>query len=509
MLLKKVSASQVNQEQEPISTNTHSTESSPTDGSTKAFGLSNEFAELGLEFSKPIDISPLEEPALAHWNKDAAKLIDWNNAPEKLISEFTQAINGEGKLPASAVASLYAGHQFGSWNPQLGDGRAAVLGQINHPENGTWELQTKGSGPTPYSRGSDGRAVLRSSIREYLCSEAMHGLGIGSSRALCLLDSKTIVRREEIETGALIVRMAPTHIRFGSFEIFASRKQTEQVKQLADFVIDGFYPECRNQEKPYLAFYEQVIERTALMIAHWQAQGFSHGVMNTDNMSILGLTIDYGPFGFMEGYDPSYICNHSDHTGRYAFDQQPQIGLWNLACLGNALLSLIELDDAQKAMDLFSRFYFQNYYQLMFKKLGISEFTDEDRPILTDLLSLMTDTRADYSRCFRLLSREETHKDFLKEFNSANNVSRWLDSYRERVAELDNCEATMLSINPKYILRNYIAQIAINQAKQGDYSEIDRLVRILHSPFDEHPDAEEYFATPPSWAKNLSLSCSS
>ena len=337
----------------------------------------------------------------------------------------------------------------------------------------------------------------------------MHGLGIGSSRALCLLGSKTAVRREEMETGASIVRMAPTHIRFGTFEIFASRKQTEQVKQLADFVIDGFYPNCRNTEKPYLAFYQQVIERTAIMIAHWQAQGFAHGVMNTDNMSILGLTIDYGPFGFMEGYDPGYICNHSDHTGRYAFNQQPQIALWNLACLGNALLSLIELDDAQKAMDLFSEHYYQNYYQLMFEKLGITDFTERDRSLLTDLLGLMADTRADYSRCFRLLSRKDTHENFLNEFSHANNVSRWLERYNDRLAGIDNPEAVMLSKNPKYILRNYIAQIAINQAKQGDYSEIDRLIQILHTPFEEHPEAEEYFATPPSWSKNLSLSCSS
>jgi len=375
----------------------------------------------------------------------------------------THWINGEQALDHPAVASLYAGHQFGAWNPQLGDGRAAVLGQVNHKTYGTWELQTKGSGPTPYSRGGDGRAVLRSSIREYLCSEAMHGLGIGSSRALCLLDSKTSVRREELETGALLVRMAPTHIRFGSFEIFASRNQTDQLKELADFVIHAFYPNCLNAEKPYLAFFQQVIERTAFMIAHWQAQGFAHGVMNTDNMSIMGLTMDYGPFGFMEGYHPGYICNHSDHGGRYAFDQQPQIALWNLACLGNALLSLIELEDAQKAMDLFSHYYPSHYYSLMFEKLGlgsVTKMTDPDKSLLTDLLKLMSDSRADYSRTFRLLSREKTHQAFLEEVHNSNQARHWLETYRTRVQHLDDPEALMLSRNPKYILRNYMAQIA-------------------------------------------------
>lgn len=467
--------------------------------------LSSPFADLGRAFSQPVKLLPLDSARLVHWNHSAAQLIGLTSAP----AQITQMLNGELPLNTASVASLYAGHQFGSWVPQLGDGRAAVLGQINHDTQGSWEIQTKGGGPTPFSRGGDGRAVLRSSIREYLCSEAMHALGIPSSRALALIDSDTKVYREEVETGALVARMAPTHIRFGSFEVFASRNQTEEVQQLADFVIDHFYPECRQTEKPYLSFFQQVISRTANMIALWQAHGFAHGVMNTDNMSILGLTIDYGPFGFLESYDPGFICNHSDHGGRYAFDQQPNIGLWNLSCLGNALLSLLELADAQAAIETYVEHYYKNYYELMFSKLGIREFTEEDRPLLNRFLNLMLDSRADYSRCFRLLSRTETYKELKTELGNTQVAERWLNEYSERTSVLSDRSDLALNVNPKYILRNYMAQIAIDKARQGDYSEIDRLMHILLSPFDEHPDSEEYFALPPDWAKSLSVSCSS
>lgn len=469
--------------------------------------LSSEFADLGRAFSQPIQLSPLDDPSLAHWNPSAATLLGLDDTPPDDILDI---LNGTQTTNRNIVASLYAGHQFGVWVPQLGDGRAAVLGQAHHSDHGAWELQTKGGGVTPFSRGGDGRAVLRSSIREYLCSEAMHALGIPSSRALALVDSKTPVYREEVETGALVARMAPTHIRFGSFEVFASRNQPEQVQQLADFVIDHFYTECRNSDKPYLDFYRKVIERTGFMIAGWQAQGFAHGVMNTDNMSILGLTIDYGPFGFMESYEPGFICNHSDHQGRYAFDQQPNISLWNLSCLGNALLSLLELKDAQDALEAYAEIYYQNYYPWMFRKLGMDDFDlEKDRPLLNTMLNLLLDTKADYSRCFRLLSREETHADLTAELGNTLASKRWMDEYRERTTDIPNRTETALQNNPKYILRNYMAQIAIDKARQGDYSEIGRLMRILQSPFDEHTDAEEYFSAPPDWARSLSVSCSS
>ena len=470
-----------------------------------ALKLSYEFANLGGEFSQPTKIRPLKNPQLASWNPSAAALIDLQQPTDKLIALF----NGESVAEGSPVASLYAGHQFGHWVAQLGDGRAAILGQVNHAAQGPWELQVKGCGPTAYSRGADGRAVLRSSIREYLCSEAMQALSIPSTRALALIDSQTPVQRESIETAALVVRMAPTHIRFGNFELFASRNQTEQVKILADYVIDHFYPECRTSHKPYVAFYRAVISKTAQMIAHWQAQGFAHGVMNTDNMSILGLTIDYGPFGFMEAYDPHLICNHSDDQGRYAFDQQPNIGLWNLGCLGNALLSLIGLEEAKAALDSYVEDYYQHYYALMYKKLGIRVAQASDKPLLTDLLNLMSDYKADYSRVFRLLSKPETHSELAAHFANCKQFKHWLSGYQARVGSLSDCTETALAHNPKYLLRNYMAQIAIDKAADGDYSEIDRLLHILQSPFDEHPDAQSYFSTTPDWAKSLRVSCSS
>jgi len=466
--------------------------------------FSYSFAELGSAYSQSIQLSPLQDPVLASWNPQAAKLLGWDSAPEQIV----ELLNGQIPLDQPPVASLYAGHQFGVWVPQLGDGRAAILGEIGH-EDESWELQLKGSGPTPFSRGGDGRAVLRSSIREYLCSEAMHGLGIPTTRALCLIDSKTPIYREEVESGALIVRMAPTHIRFGSFEVFSSRGQTEQVRQLADFVIERFYPECLKGDKPYLSFYQTVVERTAEMIAGWMAQGFAHGVMNTDNMSILGLTIDYGPFGFVENYNPGFICNHSDHTGRYAFNQQPNIASWNLGALGNALLSLLKLEDAQAALDSFKAHYLHAYKKRMCLKLGLTEATETGEKLTEDLLHLMHDVEADYSRTFRLLSRESTWEQLKIIFGNANQFNQWLERYAHHRAEFKDAEQLALSQNPKYVLRNYMAQIAIDKAQKGDYSEIDRQLRILQNPFEEHPDDKAYFAEPPDWASRLSVSCSS
>ncbi len=463
------------------------------------------FAELGEEYARPVSIYPLEEPVLASWNPSAARLIDLDEPPENLVA----LVNGQIKPDRDPVASLYAGHQFGVWVPQLGDGRAAILGQINNRADEPWELQVKGGGPTPFSRGGDGRAALRSSIREYLCSEALDGLGIATTRALALLDSKTPVYRETLETGALLVRMAPTHIRFGTFEVFAARGQTEQLRELADFVITHFYPGCGNADQPYLELYRAVIEKTAQTFAAWMAQGFSHGVLNTDNMSILGLTLDYGPFGFMDAYQPGYICNHSDHHGRYAFNQQPNIAMWNLGCLGNALLPLLDQGDAQEALSEFPESYNNQYYSLMHNKLGISNPQENDRDLVQALLRLMAETQADYCRTFRLLSRTEFRSDLSREFGSSAKFQRWLDQYDERTSDYTDREHLASAHNPKYLLRNYMAQIAIERAEQGDYTEINRLLNIVQSPFEEHPDADEYAGLPPEWAQSLSLSCSS
>ena len=414
---------------------------------------------------------------------------------------------------------LYSGHQFGHYVSQLGDGRAIILGEVSNSVNEKWELQLKGSGQTPYSRNGDGRAVLRSSIREYLCSEAMHSLGIPTTRALCLIASDEEVYRERIETGAMITRMAPSHVRFGSFEVFFYRKQPEQVHTLANFIIEQHYPELQDQPQPYLALLSTVIERTARLIAQWQAVGFAHGVMNTDNMSILGLTLDYGPFGFMDRYDPGFICNHSDHSGRYAFDQQPQIGLWNLSCLAQALSPLIDRDAAREALGKYQNVFFEHYGQLMANKLGFDFANDDSLAVAGRFLALMQESGADYTRSFRALGdvnqQGSLPQNYLQQhFAGLEAFHSWFTDYKSlliRDAAADNeRRAFMNHTNPKYVLRNYMAQIAIDKAEQNkDYSEIDTLMALLQRPYDEHPEYSHYAEEPPAWSQQLQVSCSS
>jgi uncharacterized protein YdiU (UPF0061 family) len=413
---------------------------------------------------------------------------------------------------------LYAGHQFGHYVPQLGDGRAIMLGEVTNQRGEKWEIQLKGSGLTPYSRDGDGRAVLRSSIREYLCSEAMHGLGIPTTRALCLVDSNDEVYREQIETGAMLTRLAPSHVRFGSFEVFFYRNQHAPLQALADFVIQYHYPELRDESQPYTALLQNVIERTARLLAQWQAVGFAHGVMNTDNMSILGLTLDYGPYGFMEGYNPGFICNHSDYQGRYAFDQQPQIGLWNLTCLAQALTPLIEVDTAKAALQTYQQHFTDHYYQLMAQKIGFEQPNDEVLQLLGDLLDQMQRSQTDYTRLFRGLGEvvvEVTtpHSELRDMFLQRERFDRWLSEYRallRRDAKPDaERREMMMNTNPKYVLRNYMAQIAIDAAAQQDYSKIEQLMQLLQTPFAEHPELAHYAEPPPDWAGNIQVSCSS
>jgi len=311
----------------------------------------NTFSRLPDIFHSRQNPTPLPHPYVVSFNASVAELINLD-VTEVERAEFTEYFIGNRLLSGSEPLSmLYAGHQFGYFVPQLGDGRAILLGEVKNNAGEYWDIQLKGAGITPFSRNGDGRAVLRSSIREYLCSEAMHGLGIPTSRALCIVGSDAEVYRETIESAAVLTRLSPSHVRFGSFEVFAYRDQHEPIALLADYVIAKHFPDIGDAPDKYLRFLNEVIVRTANLMAKWQAVGFAHGVMNTDNMSILGLTFDYGPFGFMETYDPGFICNHSDHGGRYAFDQQPQIGLWNLSCLAQALTPIIEVEKAQEALE--------------------------------------------------------------------------------------------------------------------------------------------------------------
>jgi len=481
--------------------------------------FSNSFAALPPLFYSRVAPTPFEtEPTLIHFNAQAAALLDLDPTVQH-DPRFVEAFSSRCQLPGmDPIAMLYAGHQFGHYVPQLGDGRAIILGETTNQRGEKWELQLKGSGQTPYSRGSDGRAVLRSSIREYLCGEAMHGLGIPTTRGLCLIGSADEVHRERIETGAMLTRLAPSHVRFGSFEVFYYRNQHEQVRVLADYVITQHYPELADQPDRYLRFLQTVIQRTARLIAQWQAVGFAHGVMNTDNMSILGLTLDYGPYGFMEAYDPGFICNHSDHHGRYAFDQQPQIGLFNLSCLAQALLPLLEIEAAKAALEGYQAHFIEHYQRLMAQKLGFAQPDETVVHLLEELLAQMHESRIDYTLLFRALSEvsRDSHEGataLRDRFIDRERYDRWLDGYRTHLRACARDDATrrpaMLATNPKYVLRNYLAQVVIEKAEQGDYAEIERLLTVLRAPFDEHPPLAHYAETPPAWADNIQVSCSS
>ncbi len=479
----------------------------------------NSFARLPAAFYAKIAPTPVPEPCLVSFNPEAARLIDLH-PDEALRPEFVDYFSGNRPLPGSdPLAMLYAGHQFGHYVQQLGDGRAILLGEVKNTRGESWDLQLKGAGPTPFSRQGDGRAVLRSSIREYLCSEAMHGLGIPTTRALCIIGSSLEVYRENIESGALVLRMAPSHVRFGSFEVFYYRGQADEIKTLADYVIAHHYPELLGHADPYPAFLREVARRTARLVAHWQVVGFAHGVMNTDNMSILGITLDYGPFGFLDHYDHTYVCNHSDHEGRYAFDQQPDVAAWNVSRLAQALTLLMPVEDASAAMGEYRQAFTGHYIELMGRKLGLTQPEQRDLGLMTGLLDLLHHNRVDYTIFFRSLAsfrqaEGETHALLRDSFLDRPAFDAWAKNYgaRLRAQSLPDAErkARMDAANPKYILRNYLAQTAIEKAeKERDFSEIDRLLAVLKNPYAEQPEQEAYASPPPDWASRIQVSCSS
>lgn len=484
-----------------------------------ALAFDNTFAQLPEAFyTKMPPEAFAANPVLVHGNKDAAKLLGWDKSVFE-HADFAAYFAGNKLLEGSEpLAMAYSGHQFGVWAGQLGDGRALLLGQIINADKQRFDIQLKGAGETPYSRMGDGRAVLRSCIREYLCGEAMHGLGIATTRSLCIVGTNEPVQRETLEPGAILTRVAESHIRFGHFEHFNHTvKDTSLVKLLADHVIAEHFAGVSYEE-----WFLEVIHRTAIMIAQWQAVGFCHGVMNTDNMSILGLTLDYGPFGFMETYDPAYVCNHSDHQGRYAYNMQPSVAYWNLNALAFALESLIDIEDAKAMLKEYQPKLMATYKQLMAEKLGLASSTDEDASLWQQLLSLMRDYNADYTNTFRALSYIDTLENkqacdaFLSQFKRLDNISHeavlaWLNTYLKRVAVEDNNRcARMVAVNPKYVLRNWVAETAIRAAEDNaDYSVIDDVLQILKTPYQEHPEFDHFAQQAPESLRNLCVSCSS
>ncbi|TSA14094.1 MAG: YdiU family protein [Betaproteobacteria bacterium] len=478
----------------------------------------NSYGRLPPAFYTRLSPTPLPDPYLVAFNPDAADLIGLARA-EAGRNEFAEIFCGNRLLPGfDPLAAIYAGHQFGGFVPQLGDGRTILLGEATGA-SGRWDLQLKGSGVTPYSRMGDGRAVLRSSIREYLASEAMHALGIPTTRALCIVGSDQPVIREDIETAAVLTRIAPSHVRFGSFELFSSRRQHDHVRTLADYVIDQHYPQLREAAQPFLELLREVIGRTARLIAQWQSVGFCHGVMNTDNMSILGITIDYGPYGFIEGFDWGHICNHTDHGGRYAYNMQPRIAHWNLYCLAESLLPLINMEEAEEALEAFGEQFELNYAALMRAKFGLASGHAEDTALMQDTLKLLHDSRADYTTFFRRLGNFDSASDAdnapLRDLVVERDAfAAWAARYRLRLALEAGTDAArkarMDQVNPKYVLRNHLAESAIRKAAdQRDYSEIERLMRVLTRPFDEQAAMQAYAEPAAPGSAAPAVSCSS
>ncbi|MEF1167362.1 protein adenylyltransferase SelO [Vibrio campbellii] len=481
--------------------------------------FTHRFSELPSAFFTYVTPQLLDNTRWVVWNGEFAQQF---GLPATENDELLNVFSGQVDFaPFAPLAMKYAGHQFGVYNPDLGDGRGLLLAEMQH-QDGTWfDIHLKGAGLTPYSRMGDGRAVLRSTIREYLCSEAMAGLGIPTTRALGMMDSDTPVYREKTEYGALLIRVAETHIRFGHFEHFFYTNQLAEQKLLADKVIEWHFPECLEAEKPYAAMFESIVEKTAEMIAYWQAYGFAHGVMNTDNMSILGQTFDYGPFGFLDDYDPNYICNHSDYQGRYAFEQQPRIALWNLSALAHSLSPLVQREDLEVALGKFEVRLSQKFSELMRAKLGLHTKVDEDGRLFEAMFELLNQNKADYTRFFRELSNLDVKSPqaVIDLFIDREAASAWVDlylarcelevdEYGKRVSEETRCEK-MRRVNPKYILRNYLAQLAIDKAEEGDFSEVNRLAELLKRPYEEQPQFDDYAKLPPEWGKKMEISCSS
>jgi uncharacterized protein YdiU (UPF0061 family) len=475
-------------------------------------------------------------PKLLAYSREVAALLDLT--PEDCERpEFAQVFAGNEQLAGmDPYAACYGGHQFGNWAGQLGDGRAISLGEVTNALGERWELQLKGAGPTPYSRHADGRAVLRSSLREFLCSEAMHHLGVPTTRALSLVTTGEDVVRDILydghprpEPGAVVCRVAPSFLRFGNLELPSSREDVPLLRTIASYLLRTHYPELGEPNKEsFVRFVEIISRRTAELVAHWQRVGFVHGVMNTDNMSLLGLTIDYGPYGFLDDFDPNWTPNTTDAQGRrYRYQNQPRVAYWNLVQLANALHPLVgDTEALERALESFASTFDDAQRRNFAGKLGIRGLTleGEDLALVSELLELMSAAETDFTIFFRSLARigatEEVSLEPLRDafYGEADpRLLPWLRRYQARIRTDDLGDdarrALMNRSNPKYVLRNYLAQEAIDKAEAGDPSMIGELLACLRRPYDEQPEYERFFAKRPDWARNRAgcsmLSCSS
>ena len=470
--------------------------------------LTHNFSELPEEFYTLQDWQGFNNPKIVIENHVMKKALGMEDTDHQ---ELLKIFNGTRKIDSlKPLSMVYSGHQFGQYVEQLGDGRGLLFAQINSNE-GLLDIHLKGAGKTPYSRFGDGRAVLRSVIREYLCGEAMHALSIPTSRALMIIGSDEMVIREKSESAAMLVRTSKTHIRFGSFEYFHYNNKPEHVKALADFCIDSYPQYFSRTTNAYEDFFRVIVKETANMIAHWQACGFNHGVMNTDNMSILGETFDYGPYGFMEDYNPNHVCNHSDHQGRYAFKNQPYIGLWNCSALGHALSSLISEESQGEILQTYEAIFQDTLAELYRKKLGLDLAKPEDATLIQGLLDIMESEKLDYTNTFRNLTQalaEENSPELQSEISKSWVVS-FLERHSKETLSKDKRLKLMNQINPKFILRNYMAQEAIEAAEVNDSSKLETLMIVITQPYEELIEHEKFANKSPIWAKDLEISCSS
>lgn len=487
----------------------------------------------------------VQAPELVAFSQEMAAELDL--AESSCLSEqFAQVFAGNELLDDMAPhAQCYGGHQFGNWAGQLGDGRAINLGEVINQQGKRFCLQLKGAGETPYSRTADGLAVLRSSVREFLCSEAMYHLGIPTTRALSIVTTGENVMRDmfydgrpEAEPGAVVCRVAPSFLRLGSFEIFTSRGDIDTLKQLVDYTIETDFPHLGAPGKEtYLAWFREICERTATMVTDWMRVGFVHGVFNTDNTSVLGMTIDYGPYGWIDDYDPNWTPNTTDAVGkRYRFGAQPQIAQWNLLQMANAIYPLI--DDAEALRNILNDYvtvYTDKWQQMRADKLGLAEFKTDDEELHQQLNKVMQISETDMTIFYRLLANIKVNdidqdddsllEPLLPAFYAPDSLSQadkqditaWIRSYLTRVkhdgVDDESRKTKMNSVNPKYILRNYLSQLAIDKSEQGDHSLVNELLDVMRHPYAEQPEYEHYAAKRPDWARNKPgcsmLSCSS
>ena len=480
--------------------------------------LSNNYAEHLSSFGHFVKPVPLEGMRIGLFNSALANEIEIPGQlthPETWLKWLHSPVT---PLTRKAFAQKYGGHQFGQWNPNLGDGRGLLLGELKNSRGIPFDLHLKGAGPTPFSRHADGRAVLRSTLREYIAGEALHHLGIPSSRSLCLFTSSELVYRESPEPGAMMIRTAPSHIRFGHFEYYFYSGQHDKLQTLLNYTIQNYFPECNNSSTPYASLLHAIVTRTARLIALWQNHGFVHGVMNTDNMSIHGITFDFGPFAFINQYKPNAVFNHSDHEGRYAFNQQPGIALWNLNALAHAFSAYLDVDTIKAQLATFETTYISQYQHLMLSRMGLSgsqKLLPQALELMQKWLQLLATEQIDYTFAFRQLAHANIQQEdcpFRDKFINTHQLSDWWQNYRalrQSIQKQHKGEASsLLALNPAVVPHTHLLQNAITMAHNDDFSYAEQLLEATCTPYDTKWDNHE-FSQPLASTTQVNLSCSS